>query len=417
MPQTRQGLAAHMAQFETMLDDAFRHYQITDGLPLSIRQAVRATPRHRFMHRFRLDEGPLQDADANPAPLLASIHSDAVMVHVDAVGQSLPSTNSQPSYVLWLLHLLGIEPGHRVLEIGSGLGWLSGIMAHLVGPSGHVTGIEIIPELAAQSRRDLTAAGIHDVTILTRDGTLGDAAGAPFDRVMITAGIWDLPVSLFDQVADGGRVLAPIELRGGNGCIVTVLVRSRERFVAERSTLGAFVPLVGSGQLRDPVERRLDELSAAPDAGALPAVRWSLPLGAHAGGGTGAVADEFEAFLGRTEFGFAAFRNDVRQGGVSWMQSSTFGLHDEDGSIAVCKAGELLGYRGTSAANRLLRAYRAWTRYGLPGSDAFDLEIIRADQAPAHEAHAWIEIRQDTALLWRMKRSVLEPGLPAPEEA
>lgn len=115
-----------MAQFETMLDDAFRHYQITDGLPLSIRQAVRATPRHRFMHRFRLDEGPLQDADANPAPLLASIYSDAVMVHVDAVGQSLPSTNSQPSYVLWLLHLLGIEPGHRVLEIGSGSGGFPG---------------------------------------------------------------------------------------------------------------------------------------------------------------------------------------------------------------------------------------------------------------------------------------------------
>lgn len=417
MPQTKQGIENHAAQFESTLDDAFHRYQITDGLPLSFRQAVRATPRHQFVHRFRLDEGPLQDADANPAPLLATIYSDEVMFHVDAAGRSLPSTNSQPSYVLWLLHLLGIEPGHRVLEIGSGSGWLAGIIAHLVGPDGHVTGIEIIPELAEQSRQDLTAAGIHNVTILTRDGTLGDAAGAPFDRVMITAGIWDLPILLFGQVVDDGRVLAPIELRGGNGCIVTVLVRGKERFLAERSILGAFVPLVGSGQLRDPVERQLDELSAAPDAGALPIVRWSLPLGAHAGGGTGAVADEFEAFLGRTEPGFAAFRNEVQQGGVSWMQSSTFGLHDEDGSIAVCKAGELLGYRGTSAANRLLRAYRAWTRYGLPGSDAFDLEIIRADQVPAHEAHAWIEIRQDTALLWRMKRSVLELSLPAWEEA
>ena len=77
-----------------------------DGLPERFRDAVTATPRYMFVHRFRLSDGPtsdridqdaLRDNDANPVGQLADIYSDAVMIHVDDAGARLPSTNSQPS--------------------------------------------------------------------------------------------------------------------------------------------------------------------------------------------------------------------------------------------------------------------------------------------------------------------------------
>jgi protein-L-isoaspartate O-methyltransferase len=109
-------------------------------------------------------------------------------------------------------------------KFGSASGWLVAVMARLVGNGGHVTGMEIIPELAAQSQADLGRLGIDNVSVLAADGAEGHSAGAPFDRVMITAATWDLPAVLFDQVAEGWRVLVPVELRGG-GCQVTVLRR------------------------------------------------------------------------------------------------------------------------------------------------------------------------------------------------
>jgi protein-L-isoaspartate O-methyltransferase len=214
MTPTSEQVAPHMARFHDMLDVAFRRYGVPGGLPERFRDAVAAMPRHMFVHRFRLgreplrgriDKDALRDNDANPLGELAHIYSDAIMNHVDAAGERLPSTNSQPSYVLWLLDLLDLRPGQRVLEIGSGSGWLAAVMARLVGKDGHVTGIEIIAELAAQSRADLARLGIDNVFVLAADGTQGHAAGAPFDRVMITAASWDLPAVLFDQVTESAR--------------------------------------------------------------------------------------------------------------------------------------------------------------------------------------------------------------------
>jgi len=108
MTSTREQIAPHMARFLVMLDAAFRRYGVSDGLPERFRNAVTATPRHMFVHRFRMsggplrdriDEGAVRDNDADPVRELADIYSDAVMIHVDASGERLPSTNSQPSYV------------------------------------------------------------------------------------------------------------------------------------------------------------------------------------------------------------------------------------------------------------------------------------------------------------------------------
>ncbi len=399
-------IAPHMARFLDTLDAAFRRYGVPDGLPPRFRDAVTATPRHGFVHRFRIGDGPLRDNDADPAQNLPDIYSDAVMRHVDAIGDLLPSSNSQPSYVLFLLHLLGLEQGQAVLEIGSGSGWLAAIMAHLVGPDGRVVGIELLPDLAAQSRADLEALSFDTVTIITGDGTRGHAVGAPYDRAIITAATWDVPAVLLDQVAGGGRVLVPVELRSGDGCDVTVLQRQGAVLMAERSVLGWFVPLQGGGQ-----DRRADALASWP-AGEVTG-RHSLPLGISGDNGAAPAARVFRAFLGRTEPGFVAVAVDADAGWRPWLATPPsgmavppFGLAEADGSVALWQAGELVSYGGGTAAARLARAYARWAALGLPGAGAFRLEVRKAGTASPDSDRASVEARGETVLVWHLKPTI-----------
>lgn len=404
-------ISSHTARFIAMLDEVFRRYGVSEGLPPRLREVVAATPRHAFVHRFRIGDGPLQDLDAAPDQILAAVYSDQVMRHVDAAGELLPSSNSQPSYVLWLLHLLGLEPGQAVLEIGSGSGWLAAVMGRLVGPSGKVVGIELIPDLAAQSRTDLERAGIGNVEIVTGDGARGHDAGAPYDRAIITAATWDLPAVLFDQVADGGCILVPVELRDGSGCEVAVLRRQEARLVAEQVVPGWFVPLLGAGQSRGEAYRPLESLPFWSEVCGAQSVRRGLPLGALPRGGPSPVAAQFRVFLGRTEPGMVLFAPRADAEWRPWLpvppsrgQTPPFGVVDEsDRSVALWDAGELIGYGGPAAAARLARAYASWAELGLPGMGAFGLEIHRTDAAPARAEHCWVEQRGATALVWQVK--------------
>ncbi|WP_428532310.1 protein-L-isoaspartate O-methyltransferase family protein [Rhodopila sp.] len=403
-------IAAHSGRFIAMLDDAFRRYGAPDGLPARLRDAVAATPRHRFVHHFRVGDGALQDFDASPEQTLGTVYSDQVMRHVDAAGELLPSSNSQPSYVLWLLNLLALEPGQAVLEIGSGSGWLAAVMARLVGSSGKVVGVELIPGLARQSRTDLAKCGIGNVEIICGDGMRGHAISAPYHRAIITAATWDPPAILFEQVMDGGRTLVPIELRDGSGCEVTVLRRQRDVLFGERVVPGRFVPLFGAGQDRAGTCRRLETLPLWSRLSAQPGMRWALPLGALPLGGPAPIAAQFRSFLGRTEPGLVVAATEPDAKWTPWrpaqasLPTPPFGLVDDaDGSLALWDAGELLGYGGPSAAERLARAYASWAEFGLPGLGAFALEIHRTDAAPSAARGCWVEQRGATALAWRLR--------------
>src|SRR5688572_33366305 len=101
-----------------------------------------------------------------------------------------------------MLDLLDVQPGHRVLEIGAASGWNAGMLGHLAGPTGRVTAVEIVPELAAMAERQLAAAGIRNVRVALGDGGGGWAEDAPYDRVIYTTSSPDLPRSIRDQVSD-----------------------------------------------------------------------------------------------------------------------------------------------------------------------------------------------------------------------
>ncbi|WP_110181043.1 protein-L-isoaspartate O-methyltransferase family protein [Nocardioides solisilvae] len=123
-------------------------------------------------------------------------------------------TSSQPRTVAAMLRLLDVRPGQRVLDVGSGSGWTTALLGHLVGPTGRVRGVELVDELVTLGRHHLAATGQPWTSIEpARPGVLGLPEHAPYDRVLVSAMAHRLPEALRAQLADDGVMVAPVEGR------------------------------------------------------------------------------------------------------------------------------------------------------------------------------------------------------------
>jgi protein-L-isoaspartate(D-aspartate) O-methyltransferase len=113
-----------------------------------------------------------------------------------------------------MLDQLQAQPGERILELGAGTGYNAALLAYLVGETGHVTTIDVDDDLVEGARAHLAATGFTNVEALTRDGALGHAEGAPYDRIIATVGAHGVPHAWLRQLAPGGRLLIPQRLKG-----------------------------------------------------------------------------------------------------------------------------------------------------------------------------------------------------------
>jgi protein-L-isoaspartate(D-aspartate) O-methyltransferase len=133
-----------------------------------------------------------------------------------------------------------------VLEIGAGTGYNAALLAEIVGPSGQVTSIDVDPEISAAAARALAAERLP-VTVLDGDGRRGHAAGAPYDRIMVTASAAAIPAAWRDQLRDGGRLQVPLRLDPGGAAVqvIPVLERRGDDLRSVALTWGGFMPLHG----------------------------------------------------------------------------------------------------------------------------------------------------------------------------
>ena len=150
-------------------------------------------------------------------------------------------TISQPYIVALMTVLLELEPGYRVLEVGTGCGYQTAILAELVD---QVFTIEVVSELAAKAKEKLNYLGYNTIDFRTGNGREGWLEKAPFQAILVTAASGSIPLALVDQLDLGGRMVIPIGSQEGTQNLV-VLVKNETGDVTKNEVLPvSFVPLV-----------------------------------------------------------------------------------------------------------------------------------------------------------------------------
>ncbi|MDW6001809.1 protein-L-isoaspartate(D-aspartate) O-methyltransferase [Vibrio mangrovi] len=164
------------------------------------------------------------------------------MVHQAYENNALPigqgQTISQPYIVAKMTQLLALKPDSRVLEVGTGSGYQTAVLARLVE---HVFSIERIKTLQWEAKRRLRQLDIYNVSMKHGDGWQGWSTKAPFDAIIVTAAASETPPALLDQLADGGRLVIPV---GHEEQQLLKITRNGESFHSEIIEMVRFVPLV-----------------------------------------------------------------------------------------------------------------------------------------------------------------------------
>jgi len=185
---------------------------------LAVLRAVRLVPRHLFV----------------PESVRHRAYDDAAL----PIGSG--QTISQPWVQARYLELLGLQGKERVLEIGTGSGYQTALLALLCDA---VFSVERLPGLAQTARAALEAAGIRNVTVLVGDGTLGWRPFAPYDAILVAAASPEVPAPLVEQLAPGGRMVIPLGDRANQA--LTLVHREGDELRTSTVADVRFVPLLG----------------------------------------------------------------------------------------------------------------------------------------------------------------------------
>lgn len=214
----------------TAADEARRHRMVISQLldrnihDEHVLAAMARVPRHVFVPASFRE----QAYDDNPLPI--------------GSGQTI----SQPYIVALMLEQLALAPHHTVLEIGTGSGYQTALLAELAG---HVYSMERHPSLAAVAESTIRSLGYANVTVRVGDGSLGWPERAPFDAIIVSAATPQFPQTLFDQLRENGRLVVPIGPPDAQ--VLQVAWRQQGRPVTTSQGGCRFVPLIGEQGYRE----------------------------------------------------------------------------------------------------------------------------------------------------------------------
>jgi protein-L-isoaspartate(D-aspartate) O-methyltransferase len=207
--------------------------------------AMNAVPRHDFAPGEPLEKVyqtnttlvPKIDADGRQTSVVSASHIQAIQ-----------------------LEQADVRPGMNVLEIGSG-GYNAALISEVVGRTGSVTTVDIDADVVDRARAGLARAGYEQVNVVLADAEHGVAQHAPYDRIIVTVGAWDIPPAWLDQLTPDGRIVVPLRFAAITRLIAFDRVAGSPTLTASNYRLGSFVPMQGDGAATE-------ELTAVtPDVG------------------------------------------------------------------------------------------------------------------------------------------------------
>lgn len=358
-----------------------------------VEPAFRAVPRHLFVPHVSV--GTAYRNEAIPTKLLD--------------GRPVSSA-SQPSIVAVMLEQLDVAPGHRVLEIGAGTGYNAALLRYIVGPTGTVVTVDIDQDIVEGARGHLAVIGIDGVDVVCGDGGLGYPADAPYDRIVLTVGAWDIAPAWWEQLARGGRLLVPLSLRGVQRCVAlenrdgwleSVSVRDCG-FMRLRGGFRGPETVMSAGPVTITFDSEVD-VAALPETLSRPAGKLALDVSVS----TEEIWGGLALWLALHDPGYCVLDASwpteedppvpvaatFPSGGVQvgWSPACFDGA-----SLAVLAHGpsgvaaEAFG-EGLRCAERLVEHASRWVAVGRPGSQSLDLRLAPTS-APAPEEDGWMKI-------------------------
>ncbi|MEV7869214.1 methyltransferase, FxLD system [Streptomyces sp. NPDC088124] len=251
----------------------------------AVASAVATVPRHLFATGESLES--------------AYAANKALVIKRDEQGQALSSLSATHIQAV-MLEQAEIEPGMRVLEVGSG-GYNAALIAELVGEAGMVVTADIDAEIVERARACLDAVGYGRVQVVLADADGGVPEHAPFDRIIVTAGAWDIPPAWREQMSERGRIVVPLRMRGITRSFA--FDHDGKELVSASYRLCGFVPMQGSGAyterllpITDGVALQLDDQRQEFDTEALGAAVHAPRLEVWSGAAFD-MPDELELFL------------------------------------------------------------------------------------------------------------------------
>jgi protein-L-isoaspartate(D-aspartate) O-methyltransferase len=335
-----------------------------------VRAAFLSVPRERFVPQVGLE---------------AAYRDEAILTKKTETGLGL-SSSSQPGIMAEMLEELRLEPGHHVLEIGAGTGYNAALLERVVGDAGRVSTVDIDPETARGARRALRDSRVK---VITGDGRDGHPAGAPYDRIIVTASATEITRAWLEQLAPGGLLELPLRLRDSAGLqLIPTLRREGDRLRSVSVTCGGFMPLRAAPAdltpfwpminvnrtdgaetitlltLAGPPVRSRPVRRIVSTACSEPATR-RLPVRASA-----KALDVFLALRGPARRLVGVFDGRSYMGGVVARDGRSLALLAGWPTVS-----KMLVYGETTAADELEAVVREWVERGRPGASELDLTV------------------------------------------
>ncbi len=365
-------------------------------------QAYLATPRHLFVNRYRewgIEKWQEIDRD-NLAEYLPTLYTDKPLILFGDDDDDIPSTISQPSFVLRMLDLLQIEPGHTIFELGAGSGWNAALMGHLVGSQGHVYSLEIIPEVAQTATAIIDKLAIQNVSIIAADGGDGYDSNIKYDRAIFTAGAYDLPCYFHNQIKEGGLLLIVIKNPGG-GDNLFLLKKTADCFESIESMACGFVRLKGKYEFESLEPASIETLPEWAVLQQQEVARKQFWWGGKGKNSFSWLTMGIRAFMSISDPYFRAFKTEKTA--TQSREERYFGLwQPEHNSLVIARDDLLIAYGNRAAFDRLLQKVKEWVDLGMPSAASFKLQVYPIDFPLPADRNQWIVKRQDSQFLWSL---------------
>lgn len=362
--------------------------------------AFREVPRHGFVRNYRMGEKVVTVTPENLPQHLPAIYQNGVLTLWENKEEGIYSTISQPTLVLGMLDLLQLAKGQTVFELGAGSGWNAALIGHIVGTTGRVYSVEIIPQIAEAARQVILERGITNVEIITGDGGSGYAEGAPYDRAVFTAGSYDLPRVFHDQVRVGGLLLMVVKVEGG-GDQLMLLEKKTDCFESKHGALCAFVPMTGKHSFVDSAPVPLESLSWWGELSGHEVQRRTFWWGADVNSAFWASVG-VRSYMSVAEPQFKVFHEPGKL--PSDPHHWFWGIFDvRSRSLVIARKGELISYGNLQANDRLMTHLHQWVDYGMPSMASMNLRIFPSETPVSDNPRQWIVRRKESNFVWSLR--------------